>query len=142
MYSFYFRRLYVPLTPRTYSSAYSTCKSLAGPYRLARMEDYTNANNVDINWNGGIPGRSVNIYRRQLSYKVNGKWIGGIFNEWGRTDNAPENYPNSAWLFTYYWAASDDGITSSPYDVWSGVGNVYYLDSNINTRRAACVLDF
>ncbi|WP_179854745.1 hypothetical protein [Gilliamella sp. wkB171] len=142
LYSFYLRRWYVPLTPRTYSSAYSTCKSLAGPYRLARMEDYTNANNVDINWNGGIPGRSVNIYRRQLSYKVNGKWIGGIFNEWGRTDNAPENYPNSAWLPTYYWAASDDGVTTSPYDVWSGAGNVHYWDQTINSRRAACVLDF
>ncbi|WLT07638.1 hypothetical protein [Gilliamella apis] len=59
------------------------CKSLGSGYRLPDVNDFSNTNPGD----GWIGGYDDNRYgknaRRQLSYQENGKWIGGIANEWG-----------------------------------------------------------
>ncbi|MFQ0972144.1 hypothetical protein, partial [Gilliamella sp. BG1] len=142
LYSFKIERWYIAQGVGINASASKTkdyCNQIG--YRMPSVADYTNANNDDI-WTGGIPGRNINGYRRQLSYRGgNGKWIGGLINEWGTLFNHPNHY-----------LGLDDWETKHPYDwYWTidtykgksirvdlGDGDLGY-ELTFNLYRAACV---
>lgn len=141
LYSFTIQRWY--LTPSVdvvsnQSSAISYCRGIG--YRLPSVADYTNAN-TSI-WSGGIPGRNINGYRRQLSYRgTNGKWIGGLFNEWGTMFNQPIHYPGTNWASDHpgdwYWAM--ETYQGNPIRIDAGDGDMWYNEPSFSSYHIACV---
>lgn len=67
-------------------------------YQYPRIHDLTNAN--AYTWSGGIPGRNINNYRREIgrAYAKNT----GFFNEWGIVNKL--TYPDSDWEDAAYYA--------------------------------------
>jgi hypothetical protein len=104
LYSFKIERWYIaqPGDGGGYANARSFCQNLGYGYRVPDINDYTNSNGND--WFGGIPGRDFNNYQRRVSYRDgSGKWIGGLFNEWGYTLNS--HYSGSDWEGVNFWTA-------------------------------------
>ncbi|NUE95829.1 hypothetical protein GYW75_05445 [Gilliamella sp. ESL0232] len=143
LYSFKIERWYIAQGANINASvqdAKNYCNRIG--YRMPSVADYTNANNDDI-WTGGIPGRNINGYRRQLSYRGgNGKWIGGLFNEWGTLFNNPNHYLGlDDWETSHpqdwYWAI--DTYKGEPIRIDLGDGDLYDSKSTNNKLRAACV---
>ena len=136
LYSFNIDRWYIASSNDATSNddVQRFCDNLGNGYRFPKVNDLTNANGKG--WHGGINGRNINNYRRQISYKdASGKWIGGIFNEWGSSYQL--YYPTSDWhtsTQSYYWALSDDA--SIQYAVGSDVGDI---DSDSTAGKMVCV---
>lgn len=136
LYSFNIDRWYIASSNDATSNddVQRFCDNLGNGYRFPKVNDLTNANGKG--WHGGINGRNINNYRRQISFKdASGKWIGGIFNEWGSSYQL--YYPTSDWhtsTQSYYWALSDDA--SIQYAVGSDVGDI---DSDSTAGKMVCV---
>ncbi|KDN10842.1 hypothetical protein GAPWKB30_0584 [Gilliamella apicola] len=148
LYSFKIERWYISqpgITVRYgYADAQNFCRNLGNGYRIPDINDYTNGNGAG--WTEGLPGRSINNCQRKVSYKdISGKWVGGLFNEWGFTANTMNNfYEGSDWNLsignnwandTGYWANSYNG---SLYGVYSADGGIF-LQSTANSHFMACV---
>ncbi|WP_296300853.1 hypothetical protein [Gilliamella sp.] len=140
LYSFKIERWYIvqPGKSAGYANAQRFCQNLGNGYRIPDINDYSNANN--FGWTGGIPRRSSAWYQRRLSYQEGNRWIGGLFNEWGRTYNGTSSYFGSDWdSGDGYWTAQPSGIYDQ-YIVNSGDGyiNITYLTQS--EVRVACVV--
>ncbi|MWN05467.1 hypothetical protein [Gilliamella sp. Pas-s95] len=148
LYSFKIERWYISQPGSTvrygYADAQNFCRSLGNGYRIPDINDYTNGNGAG--WTEGLSGRSINNCQRKVSYKdISGKWVGGLFNEWGFTANTMNNfYEGSDWNLsignnwandTGYWANSYNG---SLYSVYSADGGIV-LQSSANSHFMACV---
>ncbi|WP_165755120.1 hypothetical protein, partial [Gilliamella apis] len=132
------------------------CKSMG--YRIPDANDFTNSNNDYFGWRGGITNRYQGNYRRQLSYIEGGRWIGGIFNEWGCIVNIANSaghgravcigYPDSDWDSYNYWSgnlsvkASKKRYNNLPLGVspFEGKVSTYNaIETQRRIERAACV---
>jgi hypothetical protein len=143
LYSFKIERWYIAQGAHINASvqdAKDYCNRIG--YRMPSVVDFTNANTGDI-WTGGIPGRNINGYRRQLSYRGgNGKWIGGLLNEWGTLFNHSDHYLGlDDWETEHpqdwYWTI--DTYKGNPLRVDLGDGDLYYNEPTYRLYRAACV---
>ena len=89
--------------------------------------------------------------RRQLSYQENGKWIGGIANEWGcmpmsedDSDASCPSYRSTDWKAYDYWTNNVATNTARPKDegkpfLFDPDGVIEILQSISWPIRAACV---
>ncbi|MWN90962.1 hypothetical protein GQ597_09635 [Gilliamella sp. Pra-s65] len=106
-----------------YGHAQEFCRDLGGNYRVGGIADYTNANYPS--WMLGAPGQR-NEFLRQLSYKSNGRWIGGLLNEWGKT----YTFDTDDWRHSsMFWTSDSDG--SSQYSVAGYNGAIIPTDSSM-----------
>jgi hypothetical protein len=109
-----------------YAQAQIFCNGLGNDYRVPSVGDYTNANNDNDSWIWGVPGQK-NESLRQLSYKSDDRWIGGLFNEWGAfTSNELGD-----WNSYEYWASGlydDKQYTILPYgQIFVGYSDDYAM---------------
>ena len=121
------------------SKARDYCKSLGSGYRLPDVNDFTNINGYGM------------YARRQLSYQENGKWIGGIANEWGcmpmsedDSDASCPSYRSTDWKAYDYWTNNVATNTARPKDegkpfLFDPDGVIEILQSILWPIRAACV---
>ena len=121
------------------SKARDYCKSLGSGYRLPDVNDFTNINEYRM------------YARRQLSYQENGKWIGGIANEWGcmpmsedGSDASCPSYRSTDWNAYDYWTNNVATNTARPKDegrplLYDPEGVIEILQSISWPIRAACV---
>ncbi|OCG37068.1 hypothetical protein A9G29_11770 [Gilliamella sp. Fer2-1] len=138
LYSFKIERWYIAHPHSgSYAIAQAFCHDLGNGYRVPHITDYTNANNSASFWTGGILGRDINEYRRQLSYKYDGRWIGGLFNEWGKTDNS--DYPAASDWHTFYRFWASNSYSNYQYGVSENWGSVNYAKPSTNYHKVACV---
>lgn len=133
------------------------CRNLGSGYRLPDVNDFTNANNYNYDWDGGIPGRSEGAYLRRVSYRESPtKWQGGLFSEWGcvvNTWNSVDTslgsnayrcggYNGSDWdVYLAYWSNTEVafmGNDSMPMSVSASVGEPMLFNFN-SVMRVACV---
>lgn len=117
LYSFKLQRWYIVRSDKddyyyfSRTSAVNFCNNLGYNYRLTNVSDLTNANNLLLYSRDGIPSRNYNYYRRQLSYKINDKWIGGLTNEWGVITTY--RYPEANYTADFYWTNQIEPIQNS-----------------------------
>ncbi|MWP60956.1 hypothetical protein [Gilliamella sp. Pas-s25] len=137
----------------THEQAIQFCQGLGSNYRLPAVNDYTNTNNSWLGWNGGLPETDgLGFYQRRLSFKRGNRWIGGLFNEWGRLnsaypwrneDNPLSNEYDVSWESTVlsshgFWTASQSG--SNRYlVVTQPLGELHDYNESWRTIQAACV---
>ncbi|WP_133052331.1 hypothetical protein [Gilliamella apis] len=138
------------------------CKKMG--YRIPDANDFTNSNNPAHGWRGGITNRGNENYRRQLSYKEGGRWIGGIFNEWGCLVNKMNaagyagygsyiciGYPDSDWDSYNYWSGNvarkpkkrfneNSPLGVSPFEGLVSIYNSDQVQNSSRVQRAACVI--
>ncbi|OCG23493.1 hypothetical protein A9G11_05905 [Gilliamella sp. wkB108] len=144
IYSFRMERWYIakPGVENDFNQAKNYCDSMGYGYRLPDPSDLTNANSTPgFGWTGGIKGRTSTIYRRELSYKEGGRWIGGLSNEWGYTSNLLDIfYPDSDWDDAYFWTTFNNGGEPS-YQILVDMSNgCIRIDSNYDRPHAvSCV---
>ena len=142
LYSFLLQRWFVAKGAGindTQNDAINYCQGIG--YRIPSTSDYTNANTNF--WKGGIPDRNINGYRRQLSYRdSSGRWIGGLFNEWGTVFSSAEHYPGTKWEPThpYDWYWTSDVVNGKIIRVDSGDGDMELSDTSFRLYRTACVI--
>ncbi|NUF49699.1 hypothetical protein [Gilliamella sp. ESL0250] len=165
LYSFKIERWYInnPIilknghleyNPMTYEQAIQFCQGLGSHYRLPDVNDYTNSNDPGIGWTGGLPELGdFYAYQRRLSFKRGNRWIGGLFNEWGRMASS------------YPWSNEEDTLQEGDYAVsweisgsgsdgfWTAslrepnqhftigpiYGGIWYYDDSGSNVQAACV---
>jgi hypothetical protein len=144
LYQFKIDRWYIVKSGNTdmhYSNAISFCDSLSTlsqKYAVPAIQDYTNANGHG--WNLGAPGQG-NTYQRRISYfnEYTGKWVGGLFNEWGII----YDYSGTDWLFGDYWVIDtyqeSNGEPIKRYNVYAQIGDVDFSFNQGNSDRVACV---
>ncbi|TSJ87953.1 hypothetical protein FPQ14_11455 [Gilliamella apicola] len=143
LYSFLLQRWFVAKgagIDDSYQDAINYCKGIG--YRVPSTSDYTNAN-TDF-WKGGIPNRNINGYRRQLSYRdSSGRWIGGLFNEWGTVFSSAEHYPGTKWEpkhpDDWYWTTDFVKNDTEIIRIDSGDGDLGTSPINGDKNRTACV---
>ncbi|WP_294893096.1 hypothetical protein [uncultured Gilliamella sp.] len=133
------------------SKARDYCKSLGSGYRLPDVNDFSNTN-PDDGWIGGYINRYDTNARRQLSYQENGKWIGGIANEWGCLSEVGklgqnvhcQTYTETDWNAYNYWTNNVATNTELPEN--EGKPFLYQVEGKTRVLRiyafeirAACV---
>ena len=116
------------------------CKSLGSGYRLPDVNDFSNTNPGD-GWIGGYYNRYGKYARRQLSYQENGKWIGGIANEWGCMAEDDlydpghnmlcQTYTGTDWQSYQYW--TNNVISQSEQSKNNGKPFIYVNEGYIDT---------
>ncbi|WP_294884366.1 hypothetical protein [uncultured Gilliamella sp.] len=130
LYEFRLMRWYIPQPVVNYAKSTSSfseviaaqnkakeyCSNFGFGYRLAEVNDYVNTLTPKNGWNIGIPNRSGTWYSRQLSYRDNGQWIGGINSEWGCMVND--------WNATTQYSLQCSGYSGSDWDSY------YYLTAS------------
>lgn len=98
-----------------------------GGYRIPNIVDYTNANNIEVNWTNGLIGQE-NGFRRMIG--------GGLLAEWG--DIRDVYYEDSDFDNTRYWAKESYSANEQYYvRIKSGAVWVHYAE--LTRYRAACV---
>ncbi|OTQ54989.1 hypothetical protein [Gilliamella sp. A7] len=114
------------------------------------VNDFSNTNPYD-GWIGGYITRFGFYARRQLSYQKNGKWVGGIANEWGcmpmsedDRDASCQSYKSTDWNSYHYWTNNVATNTARPRDegkpfLYAPEGDIDILQSIWWKIRAACV---
>ncbi|MCO6540669.1 MAG: hypothetical protein J6569_11210, partial [Gilliamella sp.] len=114
-----------------------------GGYRMTKVLDFTNARRSG-NWQNGIADL---FYKRKISYKMNGYWMGGLFSEWGRVTQI--YYKDSDWEFFqvgdpawgelrgYYWTSDLIDFYTRVVETNTGVVGGRYLSDQ--DYRGACV---
>ena len=144
-YSFKIQRWYIGFENASngYAETLTRCQKLK--YAIPDIRDFTNSNRLtSVGWNGGIPGVGE-PYRRKISYKQNdGKWMGGLFSEWGTVYNS--YYENSDWpkdtknefKVPYFWTKQLRS-TNDYFVVESKTGFVGNRQSSEQNYNTACV---
>jgi hypothetical protein len=118
-----------------------------GGYRLTKVLDFTNARREgEVNWQNGI---SELYYKRKISYKTNGHWMGGLFSEWGRVTQI--YYKDSDWEYFlsgnpnwkgdrgYYWTSDPNVPKNFQFVVEANTGIVGDRGLDDPDFRVACV---
>ena len=78
-----------------------------------------------------------------MSYRdSSGRWIGGLFNEWGTVFSSAEHYPGTKWEPThpYDWYWTSDVVNGKIIRVDSGDGDMELSDTSFRLYRTACVI--
>ncbi|MDF7670059.1 hypothetical protein PT276_02370 [Orbaceae bacterium ESL0721] len=113
----------------------SYCQNTYGSrYRTPKIVEYTNANEPNKGWTGGLAGQST-TYQRRIG--------GGLFSEWGNMDNSGDQsdksiYQESDFDVVSYWAAESYDANNKYYADSYG-GWVNYADSMFEWYANACV---
>ncbi|NUF49698.1 hypothetical protein [Gilliamella sp. ESL0250] len=145
----------VDYNPMTYEQAIQFCQGLGSHYRLPDINDYTNNNDSWLGWTGGLPELGDFFgYQRRLSFKRGNRWIGGLFNEWGRMASwypfDDEETVLQAGEYAVSWELSGSGsdgfwtatLTNMPnkhFTVYALDGGIWYYDDSGRNVQAACV---
>ncbi|OCG39102.1 hypothetical protein A9G28_10155 [Gilliamella sp. Fer1-1] len=141
LYSFKIERWYINNPPSsdeygqpvyenmTFEKATMFCQELASGYRITRANDLTNANFEG--WDGGVMGTESYGYQRRVSFKRGGRWIGGLFSEWGRMASffkGQGNYDDEE-----DWGSEESALQNSDYAITWG-DDLYWTNSLLNNN--------